>query len=246
MFTDLYTGNEYLEKNPTWHLGESPWKAAQILRMLCLHNLTPHTICEVGCGAGEILRLLQERMANDCMFWGYEISPHAFALCQGRQNERLHFKLADIQQEPDASYDLILLMDVLEHMEDYFTLLRDIHSKSRYKIFHFPLDLSVRSLMRGHLVEYRQQFGHIHYFTKELALRLLQDLNYTVLDCFYTSEPVLVPPDDPAAHRLDLLQAHLRNSIWQLRKVPSKLCFALDQDLAAHVFGDWRLLVLAE
>ena len=31
---DMYKSGEYLEKNPTWHVEESPWKARQIMRML--------------------------------------------------------------------------------------------------------------------------------------------------------------------------------------------------------------------
>ncbi|HVB75218.1 MAG TPA: hypothetical protein VNE38_16830 [Ktedonobacteraceae bacterium] len=31
---EVYTSGEYLEKNPTWHVEESPWKAKQIMRML--------------------------------------------------------------------------------------------------------------------------------------------------------------------------------------------------------------------
>lgn len=62
MSQQLYISGEYLNKNPTWHVEESPWKAQQILRMLTLHHLTPRSICEVGCGAGEVLKQLQEQM----------------------------------------------------------------------------------------------------------------------------------------------------------------------------------------
>jgi len=184
-------------------------------------------------------------MGDECMLWGFEISPYAFELSQTRANERLQFKLADIQEERDVFYDLLLVMDVLEHMEDYFSLLRNIRTKSRYKLFHVPLDLSVRTILRRHLLEVRERFGHIHYFTKELAIRVLHDTGYTVLDWFYTREPVIFPPDDPSATRGDLLMTHARQSVWKMRKVPAKIVFALDQDLAVRLSSDWRLLILA-
>jgi hypothetical protein len=137
-------------------------------------------------------------------------------------------------------------MDVLEHMEDYFSLLRNIRPKSEYKLFHFPLDLSVRAILRNRLVEFRERFGHIHYFTKELAIRTLQEQGYTVLDSFYTREPINFPPDDPSATRAALIRSHFGQSVWKLRKVPAKLCYALNQDLSVHIFGDWRLLILAQ
>ncbi|GAC1565336.1 MAG: hypothetical protein NVS3B14_02690 [Ktedonobacteraceae bacterium] len=51
---EVYTSGEYLEKNPTWHVEESPWKAKQIMRMVAQNGIEPRTICEVGCGVGEV------------------------------------------------------------------------------------------------------------------------------------------------------------------------------------------------
>src|SRR5712692_2611114 len=99
MLEEIYTKGEFLARNPTWHVEDSPWKAKQILRMMARNHLAPQTICEVGCGAGEILKQLQERMPVDCEFWGYDISPQAIKMCESRENEKLHFKLADLTKE---------------------------------------------------------------------------------------------------------------------------------------------------
>jgi 2-polyprenyl-3-methyl-5-hydroxy-6-metoxy-1,4-benzoquinol methylase len=140
MSQDLYASGDYLKKNPLWHVDESPWKAKCILEIMVKNSITPKTICDIGCGAGEVLRLVQERMDQECMFWGYEISPQAFELSQQRANKRLHFKLADIRQERGTYFDLILLMGVVEHMEDYFSFLREIQPKSEYKIIQLPME----------------------------------------------------------------------------------------------------------
>lgn len=97
----LYMGGGYAKKNPTWHVEESTCKAEQIARMLRECALTPRTICEVGCGAGEVLRQLQEHVTLACKLTGYDISPHAYELARSRANDRLHFKLADIREESD-------------------------------------------------------------------------------------------------------------------------------------------------
>ena len=55
---NIYVGGEYLKKNPLWHIDESPFKVKYILRMMEKHRLQPKTICEVGCGAGEVIKLL--------------------------------------------------------------------------------------------------------------------------------------------------------------------------------------------
>lgn len=227
---EVYISGAYLERNPDWHADESPWKARQILRMLARHRMHPRTICEVGCGAGEVLRQLQASMDNGCEFWGYEISPVAFNLCRVKANERLHFKLADFTRESVTPFDLILVLDVIEHLEDYFNFLRDIQPKATYKIFHVPLDLSVQTVLRGNaLIKRRDEYAHLHFFTKDLALRALQDAGYEVLD--YTYTPRAVEIGGTRAQRL--------------LRFPRRACFALHRDLAARLLGGYDLLVLA-
>jgi len=183
----LYEEGEYLRRNPGWHVGESAWKARQILLMLDRNRVTPKSVCDVGCGAGEVLRQLQQHLDADCILWGYDISPQAFELSATRANETLHLRLADIREERDEFFDLILVLDVFEHLENYFSFLRDLKPRSGHKIFHIPLDLSVQTVLRRYgLLKRRDLYGHLHYFTKDTALRTLEDVGYEVLDHCYT------------------------------------------------------------
>lgn len=235
MLEEIYTSGKYLERWPDWHAAISPWSARQVLYMMARHTLVPKTICEVGCGAGEILKQLQQNMAEDCLFWGYEISPQALQIAQMRANDRLHFQLANIKQEKDIFFDLILLIDVIEHVEDCFDFLRALKQKSTYKIIHIPLDLSARAVMRGSLLQVREQHGHIHYFSKELALQTLQDTGYKVLDYFYTSPSIDLPTE-----------GYCNEIRRKCMKLPRKLLFALQQDMAVRLLGGWSLMVLAQ
>ena len=88
---------------------------------------------------------------------------------------------------------MLLIIDVLEHIEDFFSFLRGIREKGDYKIFHIPLDLSVQGLLRGVPMQVRREVGHIHYFTKETALESLREAGYHVLDFFYTTGLVDLP-----------------------------------------------------
>lgn len=225
-----YTGGAYLEKNPLWHADESPFKVTQILKMFGKDVLHPKTICEVGCGAGEVLKLLQKQMDDSCTFCGYDISPQALEMCRVKSNPRLQFKLADISKEGDAFYDLMLVLDVIEHVEDYYGFLEGIRPKADLKIFHFPLDLSVQAVARERgLLTRRERFGHIQYFTKETALATLEDLHYEVLDYFYTPRCIELA----------------RQTIQKIAVLPRTLCFAIHQDLTVRIFGGYSLLVLA-
>jgi SAM-dependent methyltransferase len=199
--------------------------------MLRKNSLTPKTFCEVGCGAGEVLKLLQEKMDSACKFWGYEISPQALEICKSKANERLQFKLADISQDNGAFFDMILVLDVIEHVEDYYGFLKGIRRKSDLKIFHFPLDLSVQAVLRKRgLLTRRELYGHIQYFTKETALETLKDVGYEVLDYFYTPRCIELA----------------KQLIQKIAILPREICFAIHQDLAVRILGGYSLLVLAK
>lgn len=49
-----------------------------------MNKIAPSTMCEIGCGAGEILNCLSNEYADNVIFSGYEISPQAFAICKNK------------------------------------------------------------------------------------------------------------------------------------------------------------------
>jgi cyclopropane fatty-acyl-phospholipid synthase-like methyltransferase len=89
----IYQNGTYLENNLTWNAEDSPWKARQIAKILRKNNITPSTVCEVGCGAGEILNCLANEYGDQVVFSGYEISPQAFELCKNKERRNLSFYL---------------------------------------------------------------------------------------------------------------------------------------------------------
>jgi SAM-dependent methyltransferase len=244
----LYTSGAYLEKNPSWHADESPWKARYVLQLLARNGLVPGSICDVGCGTGEVLRRVRAGVDEGCRLYGYDISPQAIELCQRRPNDGLQFRLGDIREDEAARFDLMLLVDILEHVEDYFGFLRDLRPKSEYKIIHIPLDISLRSVARGQLGEFRSSYGHLHYFTKDTALAALRDAGYDVLDYLYTwqANPLRVVWSEHRHCPRTLARKLAGFTARGILGLPGRIFFALNPDLAVRVLGGWRLLVLAK
>jgi SAM-dependent methyltransferase len=227
----LYTDGTYLQHNPTWHSEDAPWKVSQILQMIHRHQLAPHTVCEVGCGAGGILESLAQALPAGTAFYGYEISQAAFQLCLERQAVNLHFYLADLLQTENPPFDLLLAIDVIEHVEDVFGFLRRLRPKAGLKLFHLPLDFTLINLLRPHiLTEMRQSIGHIHYFTKDTALAILAETGYQGIDWFYT----------PWAFELGSTTRKMARLNGARR-----LLFHLNPDLAVRLLGGFSLMVLA-
>ena len=232
MVQDIYRDSTYVAHYPTWHAEDSPWKSKQIMKIMNMNNLKPSTICEVGCGAGEILHQLSKHLSTDIQFYGYEISPQAFNICQKKSKENLTFFLKDLLEETEEIYDVVMAIDVLEHVVDYWGFLRKLKGRGKYKIFHIPLDLSVQSVLRGsRILKARKSAGHIHYFTKETALATLEDSGYKILGFFYTCSSLELP-----------------NIGWKARlmKIPRRLFFSVDQDVTARILGGFSLMVLTE
>lgn len=179
--------SNYLQTNPTWHVQDSPWKATQILKMLERNKLQLASVVEIGCGAGEILNQLQQRMTDKSIqFSGYEIAPDAFKLAQTRQKQNLNYYCEDLLQN-NNTYDLLLMIDVFEHVDDYLGFIRKCTDKAHYKIFHIPLDISLWSVLTNYPMDARKRVGHLHYFMKDTALATLEYAGEEVIDWFYTA-----------------------------------------------------------
>lgn len=228
----IYDDGTYLSKNPAWHEEDSSWKARQVDKILRKNSIDARTVCEVGCGAGGILECLANDYSTNVLFSGYEISPQAFELCKTKERPNLHFFLGNALDEGEDLFDVVMAIDVLEHVEDYFGFLRKLRARGKYKVLHVPLELSVQTVLRSSpILRVRASVGHIQYFTKETALATLRDTGYEVVDYFYT--PSLL---------------ELRNTGWKanLLKLPRRLFFSVHQDLAVRTLGGFSLLVLAK
>lgn len=233
MSTDFYTKGDYLTRHPDWHTEDASWKAGNILRMIKKNNLNPQSVIEIGCGAGEILKKMQDQLPATVNFEGYEVSPQAIEMTSSRKNERLNFFLKDITEiKGSRSYDLSLMIDVFEHVHDYYGFLEKARDKAKHIIFHIPLDLSVQSVWRGYpLLRKRKNSGHIHYFTKDTALASLRDSGYEIVDWFYTGSYI------------DLPTKTLKSKI---AKIPRQILFAINPDFGVRVLGGYSLMVLAK
>jgi SAM-dependent methyltransferase len=162
-----YSDGSYLEANPGWHEDDSPMKARWINTILRRNRLDPEAVAEIGCGAGGILRALHE-MRPKTKFSGYEISPQAFDLAAAKAQDGVNFYLQDMIATDIGGFDLLMAIDVFEHVPDY-------------------LDMSVQMLLRaGLFTRVRGDLGHLHYFSKETAFDTLRDCGYDIVDWNYT------------------------------------------------------------
>jgi len=128
-------------------------------------------------------------------------------------------------------YEVILALDVLEHLQDPFEFLARLRGYAAHYIFHFPLDLSALSVAReAPLLHARTKVGHIHYYTKGLALSLLTECGYEIVASTFTGAAFSAP----------------RRS-WKtwIAAVPRRVIYAINRDFGARLLGGETLMVLA-
>jgi len=228
---DSYESGEYLANNPTWDEEDSEWKARQVLITFDRNHLTPKSVVEVGCGAGGILASLHDALPK-VDYSGFEIAADASKFWEKHRSKGISFVIGDFLQAQSSHFDVLLLLDVIEHVPNPFEFLSALRGRADYYVFHIPLDLSALSVAREHpLLLVRQKVGHIHYFTKGLALSLIQESGFQILDWFYTGASFTAPQIS-----------------WKskLARLPRRLAYAVNRDFGVRLFGGDTLIILAK
>ncbi len=191
--THRYTEGDYAQQNPDWDSNDSPWKAQQVLALLARHGLSPASVVEVGCGAGGVLSALRAQLPRADL-QGFDIAPGLPALWAQRQADDIRFTLGDYLGKDVPIPELTLVLDVLEHLGDPFTFLAGLRKRAGWTVFHIPLDLSAISVLRERpLLHVRHKVGHLHYFTRGLALAMLDECGWEVIEERYTRAALTAP-----------------------------------------------------
>lgn len=227
--TNRYTDGTYAEVNQTWHDEDSLFKAKWATTFLREQGVQPDSLCDVGCGAGGVLASLKQQWPHARLV-GYDISPDAVRLAHER-NHGVDVRLGDATQSSER-FDLVLLMDVFEHVEDYLGFLRRVAPLGSQMLFHVPLDMTALKVARERpIMAAREAVGHLHYFSKATALATLADAGYTVTATKYTASTMELP--NPRTLRM------------RIAKWPRKIGFQISPDVTARTLGGYSLLVLA-
>lgn len=232
---DIYTDGEYLKNTKTWHIEDSPWKAQQILKVASKINIPLKSVAEIGCGAGRILQeLSKDNLFGAARLTGFDVSPQAIKLCEDIQDLNITFACSDLLDIDNSDYfDLLLAMDVFEHVPDYMGFLTKCRQKAKFKIYHIPLDIHVSSVLRNSLTNARRSLGHLHYFTADTAIATLRDTGHSVIECIYTNSVIELFREHPSLKRA-------------VANCPRWLLSRFSVSFAARMLGGYSLLVLAE
>ena len=229
----MYLDGTYKEVTPSWHTEDSAWKALQIITAINRAGIVPKSVCDIGCGAGEVLWELAERLPEDVTLAGYEQAPHAQAMQRHAPRRRVGFRNEDFLTTVTPHFDLLLAIDVFEHIPDYLGFLQAVRSRADFCLFHIPLELTVYNVLCGGILSNsRKTLGHLHFFDRETALAAVESCGYTIISDNYTNWIEELP------HRSSL-QPVLRHTLRLLKRI-------CGNHMAVRLLGGHSLLVLAK
>jgi SAM-dependent methyltransferase len=225
-----YLSADYIAHNPSWDMEDSPWKAGKVRELLDANRIVPQSIVDVGCGAGNVLVQLKG-VYPAAHLTGYDIAPDAERFWAPPRALGISLTTGDFLDSEEPIQDVLLLLDVVEHLQDPFAFLARLKGRANHYVFHFPLDLSAISVLReSPLLLVRNKVGHVHYYTRGLVLALLAECGYRVIETRFTGAAFNAPGRG-----------------WKtfLAQIPRRIAFALNHDWGARLFGGETLMVLA-
>jgi len=200
--SDPYSTGSYADQNPDWHEADAGHKAHALAAAIRFAGLEPRSVVDVGCGTGRVLALLKAELDPELpnTAWeGWDIAPDAIHRARKREGERLTYVAGEFL-DSERRADLLMCIDVVEHVDDDLGFLQALRSRADWFLFRIPLDLSALDVVRPRrLLDARKKYGHRHFYTRDMALDLLQAAGYRVDTVRYDRVP---PPRDTRRRRI--------------------------------------------
>ena len=128
---------------------------------------------EIGAGTGRMLSQV-EHLGFEC----YGVDPGQWAA-----NAAIRRDLSDLPRE--TVFDVFLLKDVIEHLFDPVDLLSRLRERARSRailLASFPCSESLPARRLGTRWNMIRPYGHLHYFSRLSAMRLLDRAGWKATD----------------------------------------------------------------
>ena len=230
---------EYYKKNPTYHVEDAKFKWNNFKNLIIKSGIDVNNfklIGEIGCGSGQILSEAKKSgLFKNSKYNGYDTNPDAINLAKTLDGSIEYFNEDLINKNLEKKFDLLIVSDVFEHVDDYYGFLKILKKQSKYLIFNIPLQINLVNLLRfKNIFEISyNQVGHLHFFTYRTARLALEKNGYQIMNSAYAKNRFF----------------GLRNkfSIKQfLIFIPEYLLSLINQDLSCSLFGGYSLVVMTK
>ena len=193
--TDIYNDNSYLEKNPTLHTEDSEFKFQNIKRFLSSIEVKNNRIkiLDIGGGAGIIGKLVLEYFLKSGIvvtFHSLDLSTQMLKI-QLKNNPQIKKIInCSINECTELNYDLVLMIDVIEHIEGKEDTAKILNKLGKNIIYNIPIEINffdILKYLKSYFRYYKRQkkrWGHIHFFSFTSSQSFLRR-HYKIIDSYF-------------------------------------------------------------
>ncbi len=187
---------EYLVKNPELHASDAESKARAILN-LASGIVQPDSILDIACGSGLVLQQVVKELTPERAV-GLDISESIIAEARKLNiDTRIVFQVADAFSYSKSHFNLVLAIDIVEHVNDDLALLKHISSLGEYVIIKVPIEHNFLNsflyLISGKRIDYwrttEAKYGHIHHYGLSEFISKLRELDLHLIKVDYMPLP---------------------------------------------------------
>ena len=176
----------YDEKWMAWRDMQRYAPAPRYLRRIVMKELSRVTfdsVLDAGCGQGALLEILAKRYPG-VKLSGSELSETALDACRRLLPDAEFYRMDLLQDRVpvDRRYDVVISVQVLEHLEDDLAALRKLRQLcQRYILVSVP---------GGKLDAHGQRNGHYRHYTKRSLSAVMREAGFDVIRTFSCGWPV--------------------------------------------------------
>jgi len=247
---DLYSSDTYWEMHSSMFGEDADWKVRKLIAFLHDFDIAafgnPITELDIGGGSGIILKELSAHLLDKGVKSkknALDISPLALRAQQQNNPDMERIFCEDINKTSlkDKEIDLVLMIDVLEHIPQPTQALKELKRISKYVIFKVPLehnfwyeitDLIQRGKFRKNNIEI---VGHINKYDLNSLKSQIEKHCGKIIKLEFTNYPQY------AQIRAHSLQMGIRQKLPYL---VASYIFRVSPRLCSFVFLDFALLLV--
>jgi SAM-dependent methyltransferase len=152
-------------------------------------DLQGKTVLDVGCASGALLCLLREHKTKEVI----GIDSAEYPVSFGIEHYGLDLRRATLEQAqlPSASFDLVTLIDLIEHVEDLHNFLREVRRvlKPAGNIFIITPNYLAYSFARNRWTCLYKDFEHLQYFGEQSLREVCGQIGWSLMKCWTDSAP---------------------------------------------------------
>ncbi|MDP3989563.1 MAG: methyltransferase domain-containing protein [bacterium] len=188
---------EYIEKNSDLHNSDVSSKVSVINRLLPKIPIKIDSVVDVACGSGKILLEITKGL-DIKKSMGIDISKNMIEVAKTNDLEKIvEWINDDVYQVQRSDFDLVLAVDILEHIEKDIVLLNHIKKLGRFVILKVPIEKNIlnnliKILSFGYVDEQKYtelKYGHIHHYSEKDIDKLIEGSNLRILFKEYVHLP---------------------------------------------------------